>query len=57
MGPALGRHLQLGLESLSRLAKFRFCRFGALGTPAGVGYAEATATLVGAGGSADVESN
>jgi hypothetical protein len=59
MGPGLGQHLRLGLESLPRLAAC--CRPGrsdgqrALGTPAVVGAAAATTTAVGARGEPDVE--
>ena len=59
MGPGLGQRLQLGLESLPRLARSGKPRWpgglGALGTPAGVGAAAATPTVVGTRGSADVE--
>jgi hypothetical protein len=59
MEPWLGHRLQLGLESLSRLAgSARPKRSGGLGTmgaPAAVGGAAAASPAVGARGSADVE--
>ncbi len=59
MGPGLGQHLRLGLESLPRLAAR--CGSGrsdgqrALGTPAVVGAAAATSAALGAGRERDVE--
>jgi hypothetical protein len=59
MGPGLGEHLRLGLESLPRLATC--CGPGrsdgkrALGTPAVLGAAAATSAAVGAGRERDVE--
>jgi hypothetical protein len=59
MGPGLGQGLQLGLESLPRLARSsspkRSVGLGTLGSPAAVGAAAAASTVVGARGSADME--
>ena len=59
MEPGLGHRLQLGLESLPRLARSgrpkRSGGLGTLGTAAAVGPAAATCAAVGARGSADVE--
>lgn len=59
MGPGLGQRLQLGLESLPRLARSAGPKWprglGAVGSPAGLGAAAAAPTTVGARGSADVE--
>lgn len=59
MEPGLGYRLQLGLESLPRLARSgrpkRSGGLGTLGAPAAVGAAAATSPAVGARGSADVE--
>lgn len=59
VGSGLGRRLRLGLESLPRLARQGGPKWpgglGAMGTPAALGAAAATATAVGAWGSVDVE--
>ena len=59
MGPGLGQHLGLGLESLPRLARsgrpVRSGGLGTLGAAAAMGGAAATSPVVGARGSADVE--
>ena len=59
MGPGLGHQLQLGLESVPRLARSIRPRgsggLGTLGAPAAVGAAAATPTAVGALGASDVE--
>jgi hypothetical protein len=59
MGPGLGQHLRLGLESLPRLARSGKSRWsgglGTLGTSTAVGAVAATSTAVGAWRSADVE--
>lgn len=61
MGPELGHRLQLGLASMSRLARAGGPELpggcGTLGTHALLGAAAATATPVGARGQADVESD
>jgi hypothetical protein len=59
MEPGLGHRLQLGLESLPRLARSGRPKWsgglGTLGAPASVGGAAATSPAVGARGSAHVE--
>jgi hypothetical protein len=59
MGPGLGQHLRLGLESLSRLGPLSGSRWSdgqwTLGTPAVLGAAATTATAVGPGRERDVE--
>jgi hypothetical protein len=59
MGPELGQHLRLGLESLPRLATLSRSRWSdgqrTLGTPAVLGAAATIATAVGPGCQRDVE--
>lgn len=59
MGPGLERRLQLGLESLPRLARSggpKWSRgLGAVGAAAGVVAAAAASAVMGARGPADVE--
>lgn len=61
MGPGLERRLQLGLESLPRLARSGRPKWpgglGPVGSAAGVGAAATATTAVGARGCADVESD
>jgi hypothetical protein len=55
MGPGLGHHLSLGLESVPRLARSGTGGLGPLGTPAAVGAGAAASTGVGAASPPDVE--
>jgi hypothetical protein len=59
MGPGLGQHLRLGLESLSRLGTLSRSRWSdgqrTLGSPTVLGTAATTATAVGPGRERDVE--
>jgi hypothetical protein len=59
MRPGLGHCLQLGLESVPRLARSggprRSGGLGTMGTTAAVGAAAATSTVVGARCATDVE--
>jgi hypothetical protein len=59
MGPGLGQHLRLGLESLSRLGTLSRSRWSygqrTLGSPADLGTAATRATAVGPGRERDVE--
>ena len=59
MGPGLGQHLRLGLESMPRLGTLSGSRWSdgqrTLGTPAVLGAAATTATAVSPGRKRDVE--